>query len=135
MKRRAMYVPAMLCLLVATTAIAHPGTAPRVATQTENVTMNGEVVDPQCYFVHDSRGIAHAACAAKCAKGGQGMSFLDDATGVVYPLIARTHGVSQNEGLLQHLGKPIQVKGVVFRKGPSFVLLIQSVVASTAKTK
>lgn len=100
-----------------------------------SVTLTGEIIDPQCYFTHDSRGAAHASCAAICAKGGQGLAFLDDATGIVYPLIARSHGASQNEGLLPHLGKPVQVKGVVYRKAGNAVLLVQSVARGSAKSK
>jgi hypothetical protein len=81
------------------------------------------------------RGAANGSCAAMCAKGGQGLAFLDDATGVIYPLIASAHGANPNDGLLPHLGIPVQVKGVVYRKASNAVLLIQSVAASPAKTR
>jgi predicted lipoprotein with Yx(FWY)xxD motif len=125
-----------LVLLVAATAMAHPAVAGTAAApQSESVTLKGEIIDPQCYFTHGSRGAAHASCAAMCAKGGQGLAFLDDASGTVYPLIARAHGASQNEGLLPHLGKPVVVKGVSYRKGRNVVLLIQSVVDRPAGSK
>lgn len=137
MKRSTIYLlPALAGLLIAGAALAHSATTPvKVAPRSETVTMNGEIIDPQCYFTHDSRGTAHSSCAAMCAKGGQGLAFLDDASGVVYPLIAKAHGANQNDGLLPHLGKPVQVKGVIYRKASTAVLLIQSVAASPAKTK
>ncbi len=136
MKRAMTYLSTMTCLLVAAVALANPAAAPgHAAPRSASVTMGGEIIDPQCYFTHDSRGAAHASCAAMCAKGGQGLAFLDDASGVVYPLIANAHGASQNEGLLPHLGKPVQVTGVVYRKAGNAVLRIDSVTASPAKTK
>lgn len=111
---------------------AHPTKTPP---RSEPVSLNGEIIDPQCYFTHGSRGPAHASCATLCAKGGQGLAFLDDATGTVYPLIAKSHGASQNEGLIPHLGKLVRVKGIVYRKADNAVLLVQSVTPGAATTK
>ena len=136
MNEKVVCLTVLLTVVTASAMQAH--TAPAAgkgAPRSEIVTMTGEIVDPQCYFTHNSRGPAHASCAAMCAKGGQGLSFLDDGSGVVYPLIAKSHGASQNEGLIADLGKPVTVKGTVFHKGGNSVLLIQSVVASVAKGK
>ena len=136
MKRGTLYLSTLAGLVLAVAAMALPAAAPvKAAPRFASVTMSGEIIDPQCYYTHDSRGMAHASCAAMCAKGGQGLSFLDDASGVVYPLIAKAHGASQNAGLLPHLGKPVQVKGVVYRKTSTAVLLIHSVAASPVKAK
>jgi hypothetical protein len=133
MKRTTIYWFTMAGVLLAATAMAH--TPAKVPPRFESVTMSGEIIDPQCYFTHDSRGMDHVECATKCAKGGQGLSFLDAASGIAYPLIAKAHGGNQNDGLLPHIGKPVQVKGVVYRKAGNSVLLIQSVAASPAKAK
>jgi hypothetical protein len=136
MRRSSMYLCVSAGLFIATFATAHPAVAPGKSTpRSESVTMNGEIIDPQCYFTHDSRGAAHASCATTCANGGQGLAFLDDATGSVYQLIAKAHGRNQNEGMLPHLGKLVQIKGVVYRKASNAVLLVQSVVESPAKPK
>ena len=136
MRRTALLLCLCVSLAMTSSALAHPASEPgKVAPRIESVTMNGEIIDPQCYFTHDSRGAAHASCAAMCAKGGQGLSFLDDSTGTVYPLIAKSHGANQNDGLIPHLGKPVQVKGVVYRKAGNAVLLIQSVAAPPAHAK
>ena len=136
MKRITLYLLVGACLMFATYVMAHPASAPaKVAPRSESVTMIGEIIDPQCYFGHDSRGVAHASCATMCAKGGQGLAFLDDATGSLFPLIAKAHGASQNEGLLPHIGKPVQVNGLVYRKAGNAVLLVQSLVESPTKSK
>lgn len=136
MRRTTTTFSTLALLLVASAAMASPAATPsKVTPRFENVTMSGEIIDPQCYFTHDSRGMAHASCAAMCAKGGQGLAFLDEASAVVYPVIAKGHGANQNDGLLSYLGKPVQVKGRVFRKAGSAVLLIQSVAPDPVKTK
>ena len=123
-------------LVVASLATANPVPAPgKAAASTERATMSGEIIDPQCYFTHDSRGPLHASCAAMCAKGGQGLAFLQDTTGTVYALIGKTHGASQNQGLLPYLGKGVQVKGVLYHKAGNSVLLIQSIATSPARTR
>ena len=136
MKRLMPYLLASMALLMASFAMALPAAAPgKSVPRSGAVTLNGEIIDPQCYFTHDSRGPSHAKCAAMCAKGGQTLAFLDDATGTVYPLIAGTHGGNPNDGMLPHLGKSVQVKGVVYHKASNSVLLIQSVVEGPAKAK
>lgn len=92
-----------------------------------SVRLNGELVDPLCYFMHDGRGPDHAGCALRCARGGQDLAFLEDSTGRVYPLIAAGHGRNPNEGLLGHIGRPIAVDGILFAHDRNEVLLIQSV--------
>lgn len=92
-----------------------------------DVLLRGEIIDPQCYFTHDSRGLEHASCARMCAKGGQDMAFLDEASGRIWPLIAAGHGRNPNDGLLDHIGKPVEVEGVVFARGANEVLLIHKV--------
>jgi hypothetical protein len=62
-----------------------------------------------------------------CAKGGQNLAFLHEASGVVYPLVAKGHGKNPNEGLLEHIGKTVKVKGTVYRMGTNAVLLLDSV--------
>ena len=95
----------------------------------QEVTVRGELIDPQCWFTHVSRGPEHASCARMCAKGGQDLAFLHEATGVVYPLIAAGHGKDPNANWIEFVGKPLQVKGTIYRIGPNAVMLLQSVTA------
>ena len=125
MNRVALFVA--VGMLIASLAIAHqtaPGAAPVKA---NSVVWDGEVVDPQCFFLHEARGLDHVACATRCAKGGQGLAFLEERTGKVYPLIAKSHGRSQNEVVLPHIGKRVRVTGVVYERGQDAVLQVLSV--------
>ncbi len=121
----------------ASSSLAHPtATAPGKAPPRFNVvTMTGEIVDPQCYFMHDSSGKEHASCATRCARGGQGLAFLDEQSGKVYPLIAAAHGANQNDKVLPLVGKRVAVKGTVFTKGQDAVLQVQSIAESKAPAK
>lgn len=107
-----------------------------IPTQTmdsRSVTLTGELIDPQCYFTHDGRGIDHVSCATMCAKGGQDLAFLDAATGDIHPLIAVGHGEDPNRDLLPHIGQAITIEGVLFSRAHNRYLLIQQVVgAATA---
>lgn len=113
-------------------AMAHgpekaPATKSAVVPQYSTVVLAGEIIDPQCFFIHESRGLDHVACATKCAKGGQGLSFLEERSGTVYPLLARQHYANQNELVLPHVGKRVQVKGILYRRGANSALQVQSV--------
>ena len=131
MKSITLVTVVVLTLASAGVALAHPGEASSAAAgKPQSVTMRGEVVDPQCFFTHGSRGLAHVSCAQTCAQGGQGLAFLEESSGVIYPLIAAGHGKNQNALVLDKIGRPVIVKGVTFRKGANAVLLIQSVVVA-----
>ena len=120
-------------LLCATgVAMAHnsakaPATAPGGVPQYSTVVLAGEIIDPQCFFIHESRGLDHVACATKCARGGQGLAFLDERSGTIFPLLARQHYANQNELVLPHIGKRVQVKGTLYRRGANAALQVQSV--------
>jgi hypothetical protein len=104
----------------------HPPAPRRISSQ-QKVTIQGELIDPQCYFTHASRGPEHAGCARMCAKGGQDLAFLHEASGIVYPLIATGHGENPNAGWLDHVGKTVRVKGTIYRMHSSSVLMLESV--------
>ena len=99
------------------------------------VLMIGEIIDPQCYFTHAGEGKEHASCARLCARGGQDLSFLDEKTGRVYPLIAIGHGKNPNDTVLALAGERTEVRGTVYGRGQNVVLAIESaeVASSTPK--
>ncbi|TMQ64620.1 MAG: hypothetical protein E6K78_08865 [Candidatus Eisenbacteria bacterium] len=100
---------------------------PQSATIGRPVTLEGEVVDPQCYFTHGGRGPAHRACALLCARGGQDLAFLNRAGGRVYPIIAARHGENPNDSLYAVVGYPVVVVGALYEKGGQKVLRVDGV--------
>lgn len=92
------------------------------------VTLEGEIIDPQCYFTHGGgQGLAHRPCALFCARGGQNMAFLNRAGSRVYPIIAAKHGADPNDGLLGYVGYPVVIEGTWFGSKDQRVLRIDAV--------
>ncbi len=91
------------------------------------VDLTGELIDPQCWFTHNGEGRAHAKCAVTCAKGGQDLAFLDARTNEMHTLIAAGHGNNPNDGLYEHVGVPVRVRGTLYQRGTSSGLLVEAV--------
>jgi hypothetical protein len=88
------------------------------------VVLEGEIIDPQCYFTHNATGEAHRPCAIHCGKGGQSFAFLNRAGGKVYPIIAGGHGQNPNDSLYAVVGYPVLVQGTIYEKNGQRVLLV-----------
>jgi hypothetical protein len=79
------------------------------------ITVVGQVIDTGCYLVHDSKGAAHATCAAACAKAGVPLAIVDD-SGKVFIPIAADHK-NQNLKLTPFIEKKVKVTGTTVEKG------------------
>jgi len=112
----------------AKTATAAPVKArPSAATEVQKVSLTGEIIDPQCWFTHNGEGADHAECAVRCARGGQDLAFLDAQSGELYTLIATTHGRNPNDGLYDHVGVRVSVRGMAYQRGDNRGLLVEAV--------
>lgn len=104
-----------------------PAAKPLPAASVADVNLTGELIDPQCWFTHNGEGESHAKCAVICAKGGQDLAFLDSGTGEIYTLIATSHGSNPNDGMYEHVGVPVRVRGTAYQRGTNRGLLVESV--------
>lgn len=111
----------MLLLVVALATLAACAGSKGV----RQVTLEGEIIDPQCYFTHGGRGLEHRTCALLCARGGQDLAFLNRAGGRVYPIIAGRHGANPNDSLYDVVGYPVLVRGTLYELRGQRVLLVQ----------
>ena len=102
-------------------AVAKPG-----ADGSREVRLDGEFIDPQCYFTHDGHGVDHIACAKMCARGGQDLAFLDG-SGRILQLIAGAHGQDPNTRVIDYAGLPVTVEGVEFTRHGNHVLFVRSI--------
>ena len=91
--------------------------AQRAVPVARSVTVEGEIIDPQCFFTHGGRGPGHRAGALLCARGGQDLAFLNRAGGRVYPIIAARHGQNPNDSLDAVVGYPVVVVGALYETG------------------
>jgi hypothetical protein len=72
-------------------------------------TVTGEIVDMMCFVDHNATGDKHAACAAKCIKGGGPVGISSE--GKTY-LVVGEHK-PMNDQLAEYAGKTITLKGKV----------------------
>ena len=80
--------------------------------------VTGEVVDMMCYVDHGAKGEKHAACAAKCIRGGGPAGITSE--GKTY-LVVGDHK-PMNDQLAEYAGKTITLKGkVAERDGVSMI--------------
>jgi hypothetical protein len=75
--------------------------------------VTGEVVDMMCYVDHNAVGDKHAACAAKCVKGGGPVGIVSN--GKAY-LVVGEHK-PMNDQLADYCGKTITLKGKMAERG------------------
>ena len=109
--------PGVLKVAVAATFIAALAISPLAVAQehehgkdaaaTKEVT--GEIVDMMCYVDHNASGDKHAACAAKCIKGGGPVGITSE--GKTY-LVIGDHK-PMNDQLAEYAGKTVTLKGKV----------------------
>ena len=74
--------------------------------------ITGEVVDMMCYVDHGGKGEKHAACAAKCIKGGGPVGIASE--GKTYFIVGDHKPM--NDQLAEYAGKTITVKGKMAEK-------------------
>ncbi len=79
------------------------------------ITLTGTVVDTGCYMTHDSKGPAHAACAAACARKGVPLAIVDG-SGKLYIAVASDH-TNPNLKLMEFIEKKVKVTGTALEKG------------------
>jgi hypothetical protein len=96
---------AFVAVLLLSAILAAP-----VLAEGEEITVKGEVLDLACYLGHGAKGAEHAACAAKCVKGGQPMGLLT-ADGKVYLLVASHKDAAPFEETKEFAGQEVEIRG------------------------
>ena len=103
--RKVFSVVVVASFAVAPLALAHDEHSKSDSAGEKTVT--GEIVDMMCYVDHNSGGEKHAACAAKCIKGGGPVGITSE--GKTY-LVVGDHK-PMNDQLAEYAGKTITLKG------------------------
>jgi len=99
---------------------------PVIAGKTQ--TVRGEIVDSKCFFGVMNPGDlkVHKACAIRCIQGGIPpflVQRLDDGN-VMYYLLTGKDGKSINQEVIPYVAEPLEIKGIVFKKGDMAILEI-----------
>ena len=82
-----------------------------------NMTLQGEIIDPKCYFgvMKPGKGKIHRSCAVRCISGGIPLVLVttDSNNLSQYFLLTDLKGGPINNDILPYIGKPSKVKGYV----------------------
>ena len=89
-------------------------------------TLEGEVVDPKCYFgvMKPGFGKIHRSCAARCISGGIPPVFVSYGENDIarHFLITDLKGKPINKDIIPYIGQPSVLKGTVEQQGDWFIL-------------
>ncbi len=93
----------------------------------QKVTVQGEVLDMNCYMVNtDNVGEGHAQCAKMCVQGGGTMGVLD-AKGNVF-LMVENHSSADAYNKLKNYGaETVNVSGIFYNRGGVNGIVVQGV--------
>ncbi len=93
-------------------------------------TVEGEVIDPKCYFgvMKPGYGKIHRSCASLCIAGGiPPVYVIHDQSGLEeYFLLVDLKGNPINEDILPYIGQPSRVHGQAMRMGDWNILRINT---------
>lgn len=92
------------------------------------VSLEGEIVDPKCYFgvMKPGSGKPHRSCAVRCISGGipPVLRVADQAGAVQYYVLMGAQGEAINQEVLSYVGESITVEGKHHQQGEwNFVYL------------
>lgn len=95
-----------------------------------SMTLQGEVIDPKCYFgvMKPGYGKIHRSCAVRCISGGipPVLATTDDNNISEYYLITNLEGQAINEDILPFVGKPSELTGIVQKMEDWYLLMIDT---------
>ena len=96
---------------------ANEATIIPIKTVISEMTLEGEIIDPKCYFgvMKPGFGKIHRSCAVRCISGGIPPVFAtsDENNISEYYLITDEKGKAIHKDILAFIGKPSKIKGVV----------------------
>jgi len=94
------------------------------------VKLNGEIIDPKCYFgvMKPGHGKIHRSCAVRCISGGIPPVFLvQNEEGIAnYYLLVGENFEAANQDVLPHIGKPCTLEGSLTQRGDWMILEMSS---------
>lgn len=93
-----------------------------------SVTLQGEIVDPKCYFgvMKPGEGKPHKACAIRCISGGVPPVFVvtNERGESNYYLIRGENGQMINQEVLDYIAEPVTLRGSLAKHDDWFVVYV-----------
>ncbi|HEV8266539.1 MAG TPA: hypothetical protein VGQ06_16460 [Gemmatimonadales bacterium] len=103
-------LPAATLLAVFALPLAAQQPKPAAAAGND-MTLNGQVIDVNCYVSMGASGAAHKACASACAKAGVALAILGS-DGTIYMPVSSKPADAQNPRLEPFAEARVKVTGV-----------------------
>lgn len=109
---------------------SNPSLLPNKVTLVNSMELQGEIIDPKCYFgvMKPGKGKIHRSCATLCISGGiPPVLATNDSNNISkYYLLTDTNGMPINEQILSYIGKPSIIKGKIVQVEDWFQLQIDT---------
>lgn len=94
---------------------SNPSKLPKINAVVANMELEGEIIDPKCYFgvMKPGKGKIHRSCAVLCISGGipPVLATTDENNISEYYLITDTSGNAIHDDILPYIGKPSLLTG------------------------
>jgi len=111
-----------------------------LSSESEPVTLTGEIVDTKCHFgvMQPGSGKVHRACAARCIAGGipPGLLVRDADGSIRTVLLAGADGRELHGEVLPYVAEPVRIRGTLVHSAGLLVLRADpSDITRTATTR
>jgi hypothetical protein len=103
------------------------------AAEGTQATVNGWVLDSACAFTKGLTKPISRDCALACAKAGSPLVILQSDGSIYWPIADSMPASGQNSKLTPFAGKQVTATGLVYTRGGSKALVIESIKQSSAK--
>ncbi len=98
---------------------ANPNRVPKAEYIAKNIELQGEIIDPKCYFgvMKPGNGKIHRSCAVLCISGGipPVLATTDQNNISEYYIVTDLEGKPINKAILPYIGKPSIVSGTIYK--------------------
>lgn len=101
----------------------------------KTMTIVGDVFDSSCLFTKNLSKPISSQCALECAAGGSPLVILGTDGMVYWPIDKDMPARGQNYKLIKFAGKTVTMTGVVYERGSSKAIVIQTIESAPAKSK
>jgi hypothetical protein len=115
----------LCCVALAPAAATAEPKRPLPVAPGREVTLEGEVVDFECYLRDGSRGERHKSCALACRKNGGSLAIVEDRTGDLYPVAGNTAASDPGAAVAEHIGTRVAVRGQLYERAGGRILVVE----------
>lgn len=125
MRIGALALVTAVCAATAALVGAQTSERPLPVAPGREITIEGEVVDFECYLRDGSRGQRHKSCALTCRKNGGSLAIVEDRSGDLYPVAGNTAASDPGAAVAEYIGARIAVRGQLYERAGARILVVE----------